>query len=348
MYKIHLLPALFGDSILIEYGAAKSPRYILIDGGPYYGVKGLMSALKEIAPGLKQLELLVITHVDIDHIDGMITLLNQKKQPFKVKEVWFNGFNQLKPLKTDLLGALQGEYLTKLITRKGISHNKSFGGKAVMVADPENLPLVNLAGGMNLTLLSPHKKALLNLKNTWDNEISKITAKESIAERWKRETRYPDELGGEPPHPDNSIPNASSIAFIATYDKVSCLFAADTPSAELLRTIKPLCKKKKTKTLKVNAWKLAHHGSRKSTLPGIMKMIEAKDILVSTNGDRYKHPDKACLVALLDNSKKGLRFHFNYKSSYNEEWDEQRNKDKWEYQAFYPGSGNGITITLKK
>ena len=60
MYKIHLLPATFGDSILIEYGSDE-PHYILIDGGPYYVFDDIMKAIRDIAPGMKKLELVVAT-----------------------------------------------------------------------------------------------------------------------------------------------------------------------------------------------------------------------------------------------------------------------------------------------
>lgn len=351
MYKVHLLPALFGDAILIEYGAKTKPKYILIDGGPYYGFEDMTRAIKKVAPALKELELLVVTHIDIDHIDGTITLLNQSKLPFKIKQVWFNGWKQINEIKTSKLGPLQGEYLTDLINKKKINHNTAFKNKAVMVTDPENLPNFPLPGGMKLTLLSPHIDALKKLKNTWKKEIDRITAKETIEQRWKKEKRYsrlPGLLGGKPPHPDVSVANASSIAFIATYQNTSCLFAGDTMSAELLKSIDPLCKKLKMQKLSVDAWKLAHHGSKKSTLPSIMQKMDAKNIFISTNGDRYKHPDKQCITSLLENSNKGMNLCFNYLSDHNKEWAKESNKVKYKYKATFADDLFGISVVLKK
>ena len=34
MFQIELMPALHGDSILLQYGSLGAPRRILIDGGP--------------------------------------------------------------------------------------------------------------------------------------------------------------------------------------------------------------------------------------------------------------------------------------------------------------------------
>lgn len=358
MYNIHLLPALFGDSILIEYGTKAKPSYILIDGGPYYGFKDLMKGLKKVAPKIKELELLIITHIDIDHIDGIVTLLNQEPLPFAIKEVWFNGFEQLKSVDTGLLAALQGEYLTKLIQKKKLPHNKAFSGKAVVVNDYAKLPVIKLPGGMSLTLLSPGKQALLDLKLTWKKEIAEIEKEASIAERWKKEKRYPQLAPGllgfniaslqkATVTPDKSVANQSSIAFIGTYGGKSCLFAGDATSDNLLLAIDPLLKKTKKEKLKVDIWKLAHHGSKKSNLVSLMEKVDTQHMMVSSDGSRYHHPDPECIAKLIGANEGGLHFYFNYRSKDNEGWDDTKLKKKHAYTTHYPADGDGITVVLK-
>lgn len=350
MYNIYLLPALFGDSILIEYGTKELPRYILIDGGPYYGFKDVLKALNKVAPGLRELELLVVTHIDIDHIDGIITLMNQSVLPFTVKEIWFNGWPQLREIKTSKLGALQGEYLSQLIEARKLPHNSSFGGKAVMVENTAQLPVVSLEGGMTLTLLSPHLEALQKLKNSWKKEVSKLIQKKSIEERWKNETRYSlskkSLLGKAQTDADQSIANASSIAFIARFDNKTCLFAGDATTAELLKSINPLLTRSGLNRLEIDAWKLAHHGSEKSTRPEIMQLIEAVNILVSTNGDRYKHPDKDCIAGILNHNPGKMNLFFNYLSPYNEYWNTETPKTTWKYEAIYGQDSAGVSVNL--
>lgn len=358
MYNIHLLPAMFGDCILIEYGNNSSPRYILIDGGPYFAFKNIIPALKKAAPKMKELELLVITHIDIDHIDGTIVLLNQDKLPFKIKNVWFNGYEQIKNIPSEILGALQGEYVSSLITKKKLPLNKAFKGAAVMVSDYNNLPLIKLTGGMELTLLAPGKEALLNLKNKWKKEIAEVAKKESIAARWKKEKRYSQKVSDllgldirklqqSKPDPDTSVANESSIAFTGTYKGKSCLFAGDATSASLLKAIDPWLKKKKKDRMPVNAWKLAHHGSKKSNQEELMKKIATKNLLVSSDGSRYGHPDPECIAKLLGNNGPGLTFYFNYLSGVNKEWGKERLQQLNHYKAVYPAANeDGITIKL--
>jgi len=198
MYNIHLLPASFGDSLLIEYGEKDNLFYILIDGGPYYAFKEIMMAIREIAPDLKELELIVVTHVDIDHIDGIVKLLNQDPLPFVINDIWFNGFSQLEDAETtDLLGGLQGEYLSALIKKKGVPHNSHPDIKGGAIAIGETKRILKLKGGMSLTLLSPTVKALKRLGKAWKKELTKkkLNRKDfnAILEKLNGDHRYDDE-----------------------------------------------------------------------------------------------------------------------------------------------------------
>ncbi len=348
MYNIHLLPALFGDAILIEYGVRK-PYYILIDGGPYYGYKKMMEGLQRVAPGIKELELLVITHIDIDHIDGIIALLNQSPLPFKIKEVWFNGFEQLaqKDITGSTLGALQGEYLSRLIQKQGLAHNSHFKGNAVVVRDVHKMPVVKLRNGFELTLLSPSVPALRKLYLDWEKEIKKIEEKESVDQRWKKEKRYgstPASLLGS--GPDKSVANNSSIAFIGRYKGKSCLFAGDAPSDALLPAIQFLKKAQKKEKLMLDAWKLAHHGSKRSTNQSIIEEIRAAHILVSCNGAIHHLPDAACINAVINNNLP-CELHFNYLSDYNKAWKNKTQQKKNGYSAHYPDKTEGISLKLQ-
>lgn len=73
--RIELLPALNGDSILVEY---TTDHFILIDGG-YVDTyqKYLLPRLKEIAAGGGIIDLIVVSHIDGDHISGIIKFLEE-------------------------------------------------------------------------------------------------------------------------------------------------------------------------------------------------------------------------------------------------------------------------------
>lgn len=357
MYNIHLLPASYGDSILIEYGTSSS-KFILIDGGPSDNFDELVAGLKRVAPKLKTLELLVLTHIDIDHLDGIITMLNRDKLPFKIKEVWFNGCEQIIHFG-DTLGVLQGEYISSLIGQKKLMQNKHFKGNAVYVSDYAKLPVINF-GGMSLTLLSPGDAALEKLYTTWIKEIKKFGDNTDFLKKLGKDKRYASvtDILGEPTieqlqnthvSGDTSVPNGSSIAFIATFEGKSCLFAGDATSDYLLKAINPLIEKSGKERLKVDAWKLGHHGSKRSTLEKLMEKIDCKKILLSSNGKKFKHPDKETIAKLLKNNGPNIQLYFNYKTIFNEKWDDRSLQQKYKYKVNYPKNEGipGITLKLK-
>ena len=96
--KIHILPANAVDCFLIEFN---NNECILIDTGfkeTYYNyLKPLLIELKKIG---KKITLLVITHIDKDHIGGAKRLLEENghyNNPniIKIENIWFNGFKNL-------------------------------------------------------------------------------------------------------------------------------------------------------------------------------------------------------------------------------------------------------------
>jgi len=359
MYNIHLLPGSFGDCILIEYGKADALNYILIDGGPYFNFELMAEALKTKAPNLKKLELLIVTHIDIDHIDGMLRLLNQAILPFSIEQIWFNGFEQIMPLlPLGMLGYLQGDYLSMRIKELEIPHNACyFKGQAIVITDYKALPHFFLPGGMEILLLSPDRASLSRQAIDWEHTSEFINNIEKLREKFEDDNRYSElgVLGDEidiktlqnaAEIPDTSLANESSIAFIGSYEHKSCLFSGDAPSDALLRAIRPLIDQQGQERLILNAWKVAHHGSKKSTINSLMERVDAQKLLISSNGTKYGHPNLETIAKLFKNANRPLEFYFNYKTEFNKMWDGDDYKKQYKYEAFYPGDAFGITVEL--
>jgi beta-lactamase superfamily II metal-dependent hydrolase len=97
MISIELLPAAHGDAIWIEYGPASRPHRILIDGGPAPTYEaGLRRRIATLPEQKRMLELMVVTHIDADHIDGALILLQELAAlKVRVDELWFNGWDQI-------------------------------------------------------------------------------------------------------------------------------------------------------------------------------------------------------------------------------------------------------------
>ncbi|NNU33915.1 hypothetical protein HK413_06715 [Mucilaginibacter sp. S1162] len=266
VYDITLLPASYGDSILINYGLADDLKYILIDGGPYYALKDIGDSIKLHAPQLKEIELLIVTHIDADHIDGIIRMLHQGKLPFTIKEIWFNGYGQIKIFKEDdghLLGYKQGEYLSSLIEHKHVEHNKThFEGKAIAIKDSASPICIKLAGGFKILLLGPDETTLAEFAKNWEKESTNIADIDAWLKSLESNPRYTDrallgvdsiaELQAYEATNDNSLENRTSIAFIGVYAGRSCLFAGDKPNDAMLGVIQSLLDNRKIKKSNYN------------------------------------------------------------------------------------------------
>ena len=94
--EIKMFPAISGDCLYIEF--TKEDFRILIDGGyveTYY--TSLRPFLKKLNNRGKHLNLMIISHIDQDHINGIKALLQENgiatnPNIISIDEVWFNGF----------------------------------------------------------------------------------------------------------------------------------------------------------------------------------------------------------------------------------------------------------------
>jgi hypothetical protein len=356
VFQISMLPAAYGDCLWIEYGSANDRHHVLIDGGPEYAYPDLAARIPD---GGIRFELLVITHVDRDHIGGVLKLLTHLPEGVEFGDIWFNAWEHL---PNDLLGPAQGEMVSAVITTRGLSWNEAFGGetKPVQVADdgkPRELPA--LEGGLKLTLLSPTRGDLARLRPKWKQEVEKAGIEPGVTEDALRELRErehvpPDLLGDEgPPDPkedvkksfvsDTSEANGSSIVLLAEFDEKKILLTGDAYPSLVLRGLSRLTEGR----LEVDALKFSHHGSKKNTDTTLIEALKCPRYLVSTNGAMYGHPNHAPLSRAIVKGGRGSTLYFNYRTEWNKWWDDDDLKSQFEYEAVYPDEGaSGLSVEL--
>jgi beta-lactamase superfamily II metal-dependent hydrolase len=350
IFNVHFLPAKYGDSIWIEYGQPGDTNVILIDGGTG-GTKKHIKALLEELPGDKRIELLVITHIDRDHIEGILSLLSENQLGFSVGTVWFNGWPHLPGNdKNEQFGAVQGERLTAAIVRHGLSWNEYFGGKAVVLEEDKKPLERTLPGGMKIVLLSPTRANLAALKVDWIKELTKANLNPlfAVAELQDDDIEglgvsVPDveALCAEPFQEDDAAANGSSIAFIASYGGRSALFAGDSFPGVVLESLNRLY----DGPAPFDLVKLSHHASAHNTSPELIKKLDCKKFAILTNGSIYKHPARVTVARLIKLKGAGAELLFNYRTEYNKCWDIASLKEKYGYKAIYP-EGEGMSVSL--
>lgn len=365
MLKFRMLPARQGDCLWLEYGSGDQTFRVLVDGGvkKTYADE-LKPRLEAVAETPVEFELLVLTHIDLDHIAGAVEAVADSATA-TFGEVWFNGWHQL----PGFLGVKDAIRFTDRIEAEGLAWNASFGGDAVSVNPEADLPVVQLPGGMVLTVLSPTSDELKKLKPVWDRELKDS----GLLSEWRRrflsagdegdssESMDIDELAEEPFKKDTSIPNGSSIGLLAEWDTHRVLLAGDAYSSVLQDSIQQLNRKEGQDRLHLDAFKVAHHGSAKNLSNELLRQIDCRDYLFSTNG-RHDHPDRKAIARILKNgqpsSGEPIRLIFNYpyvgdvspdvgEVRPSSVWDDPDLCERYNYEVVYADSDkSGVELTI--
>ena len=313
-FTLNVLPAEYGDSLIVSYGP-KGQYHVLIDGGtaPSYKVGGLHQYLVD-NPTVRHFALMILTHVDNDHVDGALCFLNDIRngdmQDVTIDDVWFNGYEQLSG-KIEDRGAKQGEYFTHLLRTLKFDLNKAFKGQAVYRNVGQE---IRLPGGARLTVLTPGKQEIDRMRREWETTCKEAGYKpgdaadvaKDLEARWSK--KYKPELSrGEQlqqpekrPGADTSPPNGSSIGVLFEYQGKRMLLAGDAHARTMSESIRRYNAQWGVRRMVVDLFKLAHHGSVANLTSEVLDLIECRKFVVSSNGDRFKHPDVECLRLIED------------------------------------------------
>jgi hypothetical protein len=195
--EVELFPAGHGDSILVRCRTEGGPFNILIDGGVRATyAEHLASRFAEMSAGGEQLDLVIVTHIDTDHIGGILELCkangpSASPAVIKVGEIWHNGYRHLGlegrnatelekqavlsqiPSLGDSRGieenisVREAQTLASLITKNGYRWNQAFEGKAVLAGTR-----AVLRPGATLTILSPRAEELGKLARLWKRGLA--------------------------------------------------------------------------------------------------------------------------------------------------------------------------------
>jgi len=369
VFTIDLLPAARGDSLWIEYGRADDPHRILIDGGIKSTSKTLRERIEKLPPEKRRFDLLIITHIDLDHIAGVLQLLRDPPAGFAPDDVWFNGWDHLvaaeKIVDEGVLGAKMGESVSARLREGGYAWNALFSGQPVAIEDDAALPTKTLRGGMNLTLLSPTVDRLRKLRPVWAEEIEAAGLVPGEAGEDLEGIGHPGEIADDgilgasidiaeladgPFKADTSQANGSSIAVLAEFEGKRCLFAGDAFASDLATSVKRVIEAEGDgDSLEIGALKLSHHGGRKNTSPALLRALRCTRYLFSTDGSVYKHPHAESVARVVVHGARAGRpqLLFNYRSEETGEWDDSGlYRGDHPFEPIYPAAPKTMTVDL--
>lgn len=361
LFAVEMLPAENGDCLLVEYGNATRPSRVLIDCGAKSTVPAIARRFGDSAARTQAFDLFLLTHIDADHINGVLSMFDRKDLSLRFDDIWFNGWHQI----SRFLGVRQAEDFSTLLEdpKRKLRWNGAFSRKGdkhpapVVVDDRTAPPSVTLRGGMQLTLLSPGPAELKRLAKDWQKVLLELNPKKAamLARRTppapvKDFERFELEpLAAAPTKPDPSVANGSSIALLAEFDGRSVLLTGDAHANVVIDAIAALqtARGRAGEKLKVDALKLSHHGSANATTIPLLAAIDCPRYLVSSNGNIFYHPDRESIARVILHGGKQPTLYFNYRSTHNALWDSAVLRRRYGYSAHYPNAGaEGLRVDL--
>jgi len=322
--KIKFLKAFNGDAILISFKENGTKRNILIDGGmpATYEKKGkngkleygdLKETVDKIRRDDEKIDLLILTHVDDDHIGGVLKWFEKDKEAHKlIRKVWFNSgrliseyFDEQEiaenlleiPDESTLTSIGQGVKFEDYIEEKGIWDR----GIVVALEYFEYL-------GIKFKIISPSPDKLKLLLGKWEKE--KPESLDTSAEKNDYDITLRQHIEKDKFKEDTAIHNGSSIAFIMTLNNKNFVFLADAHPTVIVDSLKAFGYSKE-KPLKAELLKISHHGSKANNSVEMLELIKSNKYVISTNGDKHAHPNKQFL-ARLASVNDNCEVYFNY------------------------------------
>jgi len=371
IFSLDVRRARKGDCLLLHFGTKSKPGLVLIDGGPKSVYKPhLRPRLLEIrkARGLERQEplpvdLLMVSHVDDDHIQGILDLTREliastQAPLLRVQRIWHNSFDEL-------IGD-DPEELTRAMTAQfgAASLNGGLPDDATVEADEDEEVIVgslkilaSIAQGHQLRLdaeklgfdLNPQFDGKLVMagkqKAPVSNGLTFTVAGPMKAEllglrrkhgEWlkaREKDKGGDEEAALAAYVDKSVPNLSSIVVLAAVGDKSILLTGDARGDKILQGLELAGAVKPGGTLHVDILKVPHHGSSNNLDNDFFERITAGHYVFSGDGE-HGNPERESFEMLFRaRGKKPFQIHLTYPiheidAGRKAEWEKQQAKEK--------------------
>jgi beta-lactamase superfamily II metal-dependent hydrolase len=303
VYTLTMLKAGKGDAIWISVGKDPDVKHILIDTGPDCGghvLKAQVEAMERKYGKPVVISLLVISHIDDDHISGAEYFLrNLKNLNLKIEALWFNGYRQVfakKKEARDALGENTAESVSAWAETLGIPINPGLPEDCALTTvswTQSQVDRLGLPEGLAISLLGPTPERIQRLKLKWETKMKGKPGQVF-------DKALTDVLGASDPGNDVSKANGSSITLLLEYAGKTVLLSADAFASDLADALAARSSKD------ITFFKLSHHGSFNNVSASLIAANPAPHYLVSGN---VPHNET---VTFVHGHRPDALFHFNY------------------------------------
>lgn len=320
MLKLFAIQARFGDCFLLVYGNDE-PRYMLIDGGPAHNFEDhLKEALEKLKSPSLTLDCVIISHVDNDHIVGVLDLFahlkyeqDAGKDPFcKVEKMWFNSFSatldtgdledrinainkiagvnniRMQEMSMTLNGIREGHQLISFARFLEIPVNPEVTDEVILA---EKTPRIFHESNLEVMVVGPTSNNLEKLQKKWEEWVAENEQKIEAGQ-------YTREFAAMQ---DRSIPNLSSIILLIKADGKTILLTGDCRGDHLQEGLIETGLSTDGK-LHVDIFKVPHHGSKRNVTKEFFGDVTADTYVISADGTNG-NPDVDTLSWIVENAK---------------------------------------------
>jgi hypothetical protein len=196
MLKIKMYPARNGDSFLVNAAGT----FILIDAGFASTFQNFVKAdLASLTSDGRRLALAVCTHIDADHIGGLLEFFSsngpQPRRIVAVDRVWHNSLRSMPlpaggaesvegklvlealrrrgfggPAAPGPIGARQGSSLAKMLGQYGYLWNEGDGTTCIS----QDLQPLAISEAVSVEVVGPSRAQLEALRSVWLKEVAKL------------------------------------------------------------------------------------------------------------------------------------------------------------------------------
>jgi hypothetical protein len=310
IFSLEAMDAAAGDCLLLHYGEPGQRRVMLIDGGPRGNYRRrLKDRLDELraqlgVAGPLPLELVMVSHIDDDHIAGVLDLVTECREaldlsedpPCDIKRLWHNGFGSLLgqqaedvaagvaaaelPLtqQTQAVVASVGQGARLQSESRRLRAELNAGGE--LVSAPEEGVLKLDVDGVSLTVVAPADEQIDALRDLWARELAK----------------RPDGAAAVAAYADTGVPNLSSIVVHVELGGRSMLLTGDARGDLVLKGLER-AGLLTDGVLEVDLLKLPHHGSDRNVETNFFRQVRARHYVISADG-KHGNPEDATLLMI--------------------------------------------------
>lgn len=365
IFSLDVIRAGKGDCLLLHYGTKDERGLIVIDGGPS-GIytPHLKPRLKKIRHNLAQnrkpleIDLLMISHVDDDHIHGILDmtkdLIQDDKKFAQIFSFWHNSFdNILDNGAEEVTSAFKNQFGEASMDGSPPDLNLDIdedeelidSSLKVLASIKQGAQLCSDIKKLDIELNPEFDEGLISAnKNTESFEMGrglKFTVIGPMApeldelqkkhQAWLKsllkEGKSPEEVLSA--YVDKSVPNLASIVVLAEVGDKRILLTGDARGDKILEGLELVNLIDEGGSMHVDILKVPHHGSANNLDDDFFERITADHYVFSGDGE-HGNPERESLEMLLNaRGNDDYTIHLTYPVG---EMDKKRKEDWEKYQ----------------